>query len=450
MAKVVILAPCFDLATYIWSPYLRGWVSNELKKRGVQPILLWGDDAVKAKYLEAIKDPDVKGTLGVGHGNNDVLTGQNYNVIIRVGDQVTDDLKKQGIAPVSCLVGNSLMPWLVKQGVPCAIGEVTEYIFTAVNVNPKGEDPEEDRLLKHYMYAEYTFWYRLAEGFTAGEAYRMMMREYYRQASLAKQVDDETAFYVQYDADNRKFFGDGNFRLISGTETDILYRVLGVRDPENRQDTITVNGYVTAEDGKIPQGKVQVIVNDQQQEVDVKQDGSFVAVFAFTWDRNVETTYDVQVIYKGDLAHGYLPKYYETTFTMEPTTIPTNLRISGIRTERDGATVTLEVFARLTDNEGDGIPRKEIEVAVGDGELYRAYAETDYYGVSRAEIRKSFPMLQTKAIVIAKFDGDDVYSASEDTKIAEFPPNWDAIKVILGAVAIVSAALAVILSMLLH
>jgi hypothetical protein len=205
-----------------------------------------------------------------------------------------------------------------------------------------------------------------------------------------------------------------------------------------------------AKDGTIPSGKVKVVVNDQEQEVDVKQDGTFTAVFTFSWEKNVETTYDVQIIYEGDLAHGYLPKYDETQITIEPTTIPTKITIDGVQTERSGSVVAVSVEGRLVDKDGKPIANREVEVLLGDGELYTGYDMTGKDGRFRVTISKSFPILQTKAVVIARFDGDDVYSASEDAKIAEFPPNWDAIKVILGAIAIVGTAVAVILSMLLH
>jgi len=340
------------------------------------------------------------------------------------------------------------MPWLVKQGVPCTVGEVDEYIFTAEKEQEQGNDPEEDRLLKYYLYSEYVFWYRLAEGFTAGEAFRMMIKEYYRQARLAKNVDDETALYVQFDADNRKFFGDQNFRLISGTETSILYKAVGMRDPKNKKDTITISGSVVAKDGTIPSGRVQVVVNDQEQEVDVKQDGSFTAVFTFSFDKNEETKYDIEVIYEGDLAHGYLPKYDETEITVEPTTVPTRITIDTVQAKRDASLVTISVVGKLTDKDGNSLEGKDIEVLVGDGELYTGYGTTDKDGTFKVTVSKSFPILQTKAVVIAKFNGDDTYGYSDTSTIASFPPNWDVIKVIAGAVALIGTAIAIILSML--
>jgi len=441
------LAPYYEIATYIWSPYLRGWVSRELEKRGIMPILLWGPGAVKTKYIEAIKDKDVKGTLGVGHGNNDVFTGQNYEPIINVGDKITDDYKRQCIAPVSCLVGKKLMPWLVEQGVQCSVGEVTEYWFTAEKIIQNGDDPEEDKLLKYYMYAEYVFWYRLAEGFTAGEAYRMMIREYYRQAKLAESIDEETAYYVRYDADNRKFFGDDKFRLIEGIETQIQYNVITQRNAQDRFDSIIINGKVIAQSG-VPTGKIYIEVNDQNKEVSLNNDGSFTATFIFDWDKNVEKTYQITLIYKGDLSNKFLPKLEETEVKIEPTYIPTKIEITDIKTSRDASVVTFNITGKLTDVKGNQIKNKTVEVYVGDGKLYEETAKTDDNGVFSVTIEKSYPVLQTKATVIARFNGDDVYQHSETSKIAKFPPNWEVIRTIATAITIVATAIAIILSLL--
>jgi hypothetical protein len=119
-----------------------------------------------------------------------------------------------------------------------------------------------------------------------------------------------------------------------------------------------------------------------------------------------------------------------------------------VQTERSGSVVAISVVGKLTDKDGNPVANRDIEVLVGDGELYTGYDTTDKNGIFRVTVSKSFPVLQTKAVVIARFDGDDVYQYSEVSRIAEFPPNWDVIKVIAGALAIVGTAIAIILSML--
>jgi len=448
VAKLVIVAPYYEIATYLWNPFLRGWVKRELEKRGAGTILLWADDARRDKLFDAVKDPDARGVLGAMHGWEEGIVGQYNWVLLRVGDSIGPEWKKLCFAPVSCLVGQKLVPWLVEQGIPAGIGEVTEYWFTAEKMQHQGDDPNEDALMKYYLLAEYTFWYRLAEGFTAGEAYRMMIREYLRQAALAKQVDEETAYYVSYDAQNRKFFGDPDFRIREGVETEVQYSVHVEVNHRERTDTVVVHGAVVTEKGYVSGGRVKVIVNDEKQEVELSQDGTFKAALTFKWERNERREYDVQIIYEGNLARGYLPRYVETKVVVEPTTVPTKLEIAEILTERSGPVVTFRVYGKLVDAKEQPVPDREVEVVVGDGELRRAYTRTNTYGVFAAKLEKSFPPLQMKAIVTAKFRGDDMYQGSEDSKVAEFPPNWDVIWTVLGAIAIVAAAVALLLLLL--
>jgi hypothetical protein len=448
MAKLVIVAPYYDIATYLWNPFLKGWVRRELERRGTGAILLWANDANRQKLFNAVKDPDARGVLGAMHGWEYGVIGQNNQVLLQVGDSIGPEWKKLCFAPVSCLVGRKLVPWLVEQGVPCGVGEVTEYWFTAEKLQHQGEDPEEDRLMKYYLRAEYTFWYRIAEGFTAGEAYRMMIKEYYRQSKLAEQVDEETAYYVRYDAENRKFFGDPRFRLIEGVETAIQYSVNARRDPVLKYDAITVSGKVVAKDGTTAKGKIRIAVNNKETDVELAQDGSFTVTLTFAWDKNEEKTYEVELIYWGHREGGYLPKYEETQVKVEPTLVPTKIEITDILTERSGPVVTLRVFGRLVDDAEYPVPDREVEVAVGNGEVRKAYARTNKYGEFEAKIEKSFPPLQTKAVVIARFSGDDVYQRSEASKVAEFPPNWEVVWTILGAIAIVAAAVALLLLLL--
>jgi len=447
MPKVVIVAPYYEIVTSLWNPFLRGWVKNELEKRGIGTILLWGDDANRQKLFQSVTDADVKGVLGAAHGWERGIVGQYNQVLIQVGDKIGPEWRKICFNMVSCLVAREFIPWLVQQGVPSAVGEVTEYIFTAEDKPRSGNNPEEDRLLKYYLYSEYTFWFAMAQGFTAEEAYKLMIKEYYKQSKLAESVDEETAYYVKYDAKNRKFFGDGKFRLIEGIETQIKYDIITQRNAQDRFDSIIINGKVIAQSG-IPTGKIYIEVNDKNKEVSLNNDGSFTVTFTFDLDENVEKTYQITLIYKGDLSNKFLPKLEETEVKIEPIYIPTKIEIIDIKTSREASVVTFNITGKLTDVKGNPIKNKTVEVYVGDGKLYEQTAKTDDNGVFSVTIKKSYPVLQTKAIVIARFVGDGVYQHSDTLKIAKFPPNWEVIRTIAYAITIVGTAIAIILSLL--
>lgn len=451
MVKVVIIAPYYETATQLWSPFLKGWVVNELKKRGVEPVVLWGDDAVPDKFNKAIQDPDVKGVLGVMHGNEEEATGQNYVTILWKGMPIPDTMKDDVIAPVSCLVGKDLMPWLANQGVPFTVGELTEYWFTAEDKPRQGNDPEEDGLLKFYLYAEYTFWYRLAEGFDTGTAYQMMIQEYDRQIQLASKVDPETAYWLGVDKENRKAWGNPQYVINpKGVKTWIEANVKAIRLPSERIDTVSVTGYVKAEDGSIPKGEVTVNINDTSTHVKINEDGFFVVTQIFKWDRNEEKTYDIQIIYSGYTNDKtYMPSHYETSVKVEPEVIPTVLKITNVKTTRDQSLVNFDIEGVLMDKDGNPLQLKQVEVDIGNGELYRYTVVTDTDGKFKLHAEKSYPPLQTKTIIIASYSGDDVFQGSSDTVIAKFPPNWDFVKVILAIIGGGIAILFIILSSIL-
>jgi hypothetical protein len=449
-AKLVILAPYYEVATKLWSPFLRGWVKNELEKRKVETVLLWGDDANRQKLWEAVKNPEIRGILGVGHGSETEIVGQNNETLLKVGDSIGPEWRKLCFAPVSCLVGQKLVPWLVEQGVPCGVGEETEYWFTAEDKPREGNDPEEDQLLKYYLRAEYTYWFRLAEGFTAGQAYQMMLDEYEKQAKLAQQVDPETAYWLRYDAKHRKFFGDGSFLLTPGVRTKVDATVTAVRDARGRKDDFFITGRVVAEDGSTPKGWVEVWVNDNGATVPLEEDGSFSWTTSMFWTRNEEKLYAVAVIYNGYKDDKvYLPSRFDTQVKVEPITVPTVLTITDARASRDGPIVFLDYRGRLYDYKGNPLPGKSVAVSFGDGELREEEVVTDDGGAFQGTLSKIAEPLQTKATVRAWFRGDDVYQGSSDTKVVSFPPNWEAVIPILAALLAGALVLALLLASIL-
>jgi hypothetical protein len=442
--KLVIVAPYYEPATFIWSPYLKGWVADNLRVRCVEPVVLWGNDAVPDKFAQALKDPDVKGVLGVGHGSEDEFTGQGYSVLVKVGMLVPQEWKDDVFAPVSCLVGQRLVPYLVQQGVPAGIGEVTEYWFTAVGTGD-GSDPEQDPLLKFFMYAEYTFWFKLAEGATAGEAYDAMIAEYKRQADQARQVDPTTWWCLQTDWQNRQFFGDRSYRLPAPggrVSTSVRVSVSGERKPLEKEDEVAVSGTVAAEDGATPQGSVKVKVvreDGVEQEETARLDGkgSFTVTFTFPWDINIDLKYTVTVTYLGwrTEAKCYLPSAATATLTVKGAKAPTVTKITRLEAKREGDTVHLLVEGVVTTSEGEPVPSGVVEVVATDTYPFKGYARTDQEGKFALKTDVAVGWFDTTLSVTACYKGDDLRMPSCDEKLAKYPPNWKVVAEMAGAAA---------------
>jgi hypothetical protein len=450
MVKVVICAPYFEEATFLWSPFLKNWLANELKKRGVEPVVLWGNDCIPEKFAEAVKDPDVYAVDGVGHGNERTFTGQGYSELLKVGMLLGEEWKHIFFGPVSCLVGQQLVPYMVQQGVPAAVGEETEYFFTAAGTPGDGSDPALDPLEKYYHYAEYggRLLY-MAEGHTAGEAYQNMLQEYERQAQEAEKVDAETAYWLRYDAQHRKFFGDPNFRFpITGVRTTVQVQALGTRIASEKTDVISVSGKVVAEDGSVPKGAVRVRVDDQVADATLDANGAFETSFTFVWDQNIDITYTVTVEYQGySNAVRYLPSRATTTVTVHSTRSPSKTKITKVTATRENDTVHLTIEGTVTDDKGMPVANGDVDILITDTYPKRDTVKTDANGKFTYKCDVPVGWLETQLTVTATFKGNDVLQPSIDEVQAKFPPNWKIILIVAGA-AIVIIALIILAAIL--
>jgi len=445
--KLVICAPYYEEATFLWSPFLKGWVAKELRRRCVEPVVLWGNDCVPDKFAAAMSDPDVRGVLGVGHGSEDEFTGQGYSTLVKVRMVVPDAWKDDCFAPVSCLVGKRLLPYLIDQGVPCGLGEVTEYWFTAAGTPGDGSDPELDPLLKYFLYAEYTFWYRLCEGKTAGEAYSEMIEEYKRQAEEAKKVDVTTWWCLTVDWKNRKFFGDEEWRLPAvpnRVATTVEVRAVGERVPVEKKDRIEVSGRVTAEDGTVPKGWIRVQVDGKSDTVPLDEEGRFKAALYMPWEHNIDITYTVRVEYEGWTDEKcYLPSSALLTVAVRSTRSPTTTKITKLEARRENDNVYLTIEGEVRGADGEPIAGGEVEIWITDTYPSRRYVKTDEDGRFKLETTVLVDWLETLLTIEACFRGDELRMPSCDERQVKFPPNWKTLLLIAGA-ALVIVALIVI------
>jgi len=138
MKEVVVVRPD-------WSDTACKWGSEQLKRKtiayaqdkGWSVTDLYADDAVKAKIIQALSRVTYGSLLG--HGNNNVYTGQRQAIVFQVGDQATLDFCKastgRGINFLSCLIGKELLPWMTLNGLKFAKGYTEEFVFALDQAN---------------------------------------------------------------------------------------------------------------------------------------------------------------------------------------------------------------------------------------------------------------------------------------------------------------------------
>jgi len=206
--KFVTELPDFETATSAWSRVAKLFINDV--EEGFEHIVLEGNNCYRANVHNALKQEGTIGISGlsVGHGNVCVTTVQNYDIDFSCYDDANKLLKGKMFNKCSCLVGKGLLPNMVQYGLGAGCGEITEY-WIYVTWHP---DPRQDTTF-YFVDANYEFDRELMRGKTAKEAYDAMIQKYYQYANYWQSRLPDLAHYLRYDADNRKLFGDPNFKL---------------------------------------------------------------------------------------------------------------------------------------------------------------------------------------------------------------------------------------------
>ena len=202
--KLLFSLPSFEPATTWWTDCAKNVVPQYLQGKPVDVELLIGNQAWPDAIHERMQKDEYKALGGVGHGSNDKFTAQNYSIVYWTANRdYLRELRNKVFAPVSCLVGNALLPAMVEEGLGCGQGEITEYYVM-------------DSGILSFVRSDTVFWVRLALGDKAKDAFDISLATYEEEAKAAEQKGNVIlARLLRYNAANRKFFGDPNWRLIT-------------------------------------------------------------------------------------------------------------------------------------------------------------------------------------------------------------------------------------------
>jgi len=216
MGRVTIVRPDFDQPTYLGSLALqhivdyiaiRGYIINDLR----------GDDAVRDKVLVSLSLLDPIWCILLGHGNATTYTGQNFDKIFWVCDSL--QLRGRVVYALSCITAKELGPDSVGKGCRTYIGY--DDVFVWVQEAPV--DPLMDRYGKSFFEPVLELLYRLADGATAGEAYRASIDKWNYWIDYWSKSNDPVApsilMYLINNRDHQKLIGDENARVTSPIPT---------------------------------------------------------------------------------------------------------------------------------------------------------------------------------------------------------------------------------------
>ncbi len=216
MSTIVVVRPDWSDTACKWgSKWLEELVVKPAQKAGFKVIDLYGDNATRDKVLDAMKQPDTIYFSGVGHGNADIFTGQEFEHIFWTNDGETKE-----IAPgkhfnfLSCSVGERLAPWIDEVGAVGVHAYDATYWFVMGNF-PNG-------FAEPFFDSHCTVDKALFAGKTHGEAHKECLDRYDYWIDNAPQ---QCKSYLFHDKQHKKFFGDPNARIMMGYLPIRVFRV---------------------------------------------------------------------------------------------------------------------------------------------------------------------------------------------------------------------------------
>lgn len=239
----------FEAATYVGFLALQRAV-DYWRNKGLEITDLAGNDAVRDKVLSAIVVSDPILIFGVGHGNEDLWTGQNYDNIFWTSD--SKELSGRVVYALSCITAARLGPDAVGKGCRTYIGYDKEFGWVMDVI----QDPMLDSYARSFYEPVLELLYRLMDGATAGDAFKASMDKWNSWIDYWSRSTDSAAPSVLqgliHDRDCQKLLGDETATItigisslwwvvqLAGAVTPLLFAVATIGSEEARKAGIVI------------------------------------------------------------------------------------------------------------------------------------------------------------------------------------------------------------------
>jgi hypothetical protein len=215
---VVDLESAYEPVTEIGYEFrVRKYVYPNLRaKEDMSVIALFGEDATKLNFTPACSIRTVDFITGLGHGNNDVFTGQEGEVLWRVGNYDSQETTGKIIHLLSCLTARRLGYDLVDNGALAYFGYNEEFAFVTSASPPP--DITEDPFADPFFKCDSEIDRLIAECHQANEVYGMAMDLYQSEFNKLVEVDVEAAKWLRHDMQALRRYGNPNVSLCGKRE----------------------------------------------------------------------------------------------------------------------------------------------------------------------------------------------------------------------------------------
>ena len=207
--NILVHRPDFEDATH-WGAY---WFQKnqifKAEEHGFNPIDLYKNDDVYAVVKEKINQYNPVLVTGVGHGDEDTFTGQNYNIIyVSYNEESLRLLENKVVHLLSCEVGKKLGKLIVDIGhAKCFAGYSDIYIFVISNFP--------NSYAKPFFMADAQFDLCMFNGIRAGDAFQAMLKAY-DDFINDPDVPEQCKPYLLHDRECAVFYGDPDAVIAPG------------------------------------------------------------------------------------------------------------------------------------------------------------------------------------------------------------------------------------------
>lgn len=198
--SLLVTRPNFDLTTR----YISAWAKKIIalaREKGGAIFDLEKSRACRQEFESVIRKKEPTLIFLNGHGNYDIVCGQDNEELVRAGDN-DKLLKSKFVYALSCRSGKILGPQSVKSGADAYIGYNEDFIF--LYDEKKQTRPEQDKTVSLFLEPSNQVMVSLLKNHTAKEAYQNSKQSFAKRirkflSSQATTLESSAVRYLIWD-----------------------------------------------------------------------------------------------------------------------------------------------------------------------------------------------------------------------------------------------------------
>jgi hypothetical protein len=205
----------FDISTRSASGFILKYIAPRL-----EPVTLYGPLARRLPFSLSAPYSDV--IIIVGHGDSDVVTGQNDGTILKVGEYNDAEIKDKVIYCFSCQSADNLGPDLIAHGAAAFLGWTDDYLWLLDDT--KLMTPWNDDMAAPCMMPVIEGLNALLDGKTVSEVRQIQLDSY---SDYAANLDDELIKdLVLFNQSNFVLYGDPQASINPRPQLASVFKVI--------------------------------------------------------------------------------------------------------------------------------------------------------------------------------------------------------------------------------